>query len=165
MILPVLRYPHPTLTRKSLPVEDFNAALRTLANNMAETMYANEAIGLAAPQVGVLQRLIVVDIGQSTKQPKLYVLVNPVLEVDTKEAVVLIAEGCLSLPGMKGNPPRYKRVKVVAQDVYGIPVTVEAEGLLAVCLQHECDHLEGLLYIDRLSRLKRKLLLRDAGYR
>jgi len=123
-------------------------------------MYSVEAIGIAAPQVGRLVRVVVVDVGYVTiKAHRLRVFVNPVILA--KEGATSSDEGCLSLPGVSAEVPRAARVRVRAQNLQGEPFEVEAEGLYAICLQHELDHLIGKLYADNLSRLKRKLLLTE----
>lgn len=125
---------------------------------MAETMYRAPGIGLAAPQVGESLRLIVADVGYTEGKPDLIVLVNPVI-VEAEGALVM-EEGCLSLPGVRAEVERAARVLVRGYDLKERPREIEAEGLLAVVLQHEIDHLEGKLFIDRLSRLKRDLIER-----
>lgn len=151
----ILKYPDPTLARKSLEIGEITDELRDLAKDMAETMYANDGIGLAAPQVGECCRLVVVDISGPDKREDLRVLVNP--RITAKDGSVVSEEGCLSVIGYRSDVARAEKVTVEATDLDGRPVTIEAEGLLAVCLQHELDHLDGVLFIDRISRLKRSL--------
>lgn len=156
MIREVLTYPHPVLKMKSAPVAEVTPELRELAKDMAETMYEYDGIGLAAPQIGEPIRLITVDISGPDAREDLRVLVNPVLEKIGDEDVES-EEGCLSVEEYRSVVTRAERVKVKAIGIDGNPVEFEADGLLAVCLQHECDHLDGTLFIDRISRLKRNL--------
>ncbi|MDR2160833.1 MAG: peptide deformylase [Desulfovibrio sp.] len=155
MILPVLRYPDPRLKRVSGPVTEITPLIRSLADDMAETMYARDGIGLAAPQVGVPLRLVVMDISGPEVRGDLMVLINPVLTPlgPEKES----DEGCLSVPDFRAQVCRPSRVLVEALNLEGEVRRFEAEGTLAVCAQHEYDHLEGTLFIDRVSRLKRAL--------
>ena len=156
MIREVLTYPNPVLKEKAEPVGEITPAIRELAKDMAETMYEYDGIGLAAPQIGELVRLITVDISGPEKRDDLRVLVNPELELIGDDEVES-EEGCLSVEDYRSTVARSERVRVKARDLDGNPVEFEAEGLLAVCLQHECDHLDGKLFIDRISRLKRNL--------
>ena len=156
MILPVLKYPDPRLKRKCQPVLEVTPELRALVGNMAETMYARDGIGLAAPQIGEAIRLVVVDISGPEERTELMVLLNPELELVGHE--VDSEEGCLSVPEFRSEVVRSSAVRLKATDLEGRPVAVEADGLLAICLQHECDHLEGTLFIDHISRLKRMML-------
>lgn len=158
MQLDILKYPHPLLKQKSAPVEKVDRAVQKLVEDMFETMYAAPGVGLAAPQIGVLQRILVVDVGRMegkirTPDPK--VLINPTFL--TREGKIVWEEGCLSLPQLTLPVERSKRVVVEAQDENGRPVKHVGEDLLAVAFQHEIDHLNGLLIVDRLSRLKRDL--------
>jgi peptide deformylase len=152
-LLPILQYPDPILRKAAKPVTEFNAALKTLAQNMAETMYAAPGIGLAAPQVGVSTRLIVIDV--SDKRNELQILVNP--EITAASDRTTSNEGCLSIPEYRETIKRMNLVTVKAFDLSGAPFEVSGEELLAFCLQHEIDHLNGILFIDHLSRLKREL--------
>lgn len=156
MIREVLTYPNPLLKRKAEPIAEVTPEIRELARDMAETMYECEGIGLAAPQVGELIRLVTVDISGPETRDGLRVLVNPELERIGDEEVES-EEGCLSVEDYRAPVIRAERVAVKASDLDGNPVSFEADGLLAVCLQHECDHLDGKLFIDRISRLKRNL--------
>lgn len=156
MIREVITYPNPVLKRKAEPVVEITAEIRELAKDMAETMYEHDGIGLAAPQVGELVRLITVDISGPETREGLMTLVNPELEM-TGDEEVESEEGCLSVEDYRSTVARAGRVKVNALDLDGKPVEFEADGLLAVCLQHECDHLDGKLFIDRISRLKRNM--------
>lgn len=155
MIRPVLQYPDPRLARKSVEIETITPAIRELAEDMVETMYARDGIGLAAPQVGEAIRLITVDVSGPEKRADLRILVNPRLTLG--EGEVESEEGCLSVPDLRSVVRRAPRVTVTATDLDGNPITIEADELLAICLQHECDHLEGTLFIDRVSRLKRMM--------
>ena len=153
MILPVLQYPDPRLARVSEPVGEITPELREFVADMVETMYARDGIGLAAPQVGRAIRLVVIDVSGPERREDLRVLVNPVLVLDGDE--IEGEEGCLSVVGYTANVKRRSRARVEATDLDGNPVSFDAEGLLSVCVQHECDHLDGVLFIDHISRLKR----------
>ena len=156
MIREVLTYPNPVLKEKAEPVAEITPELRDLAKDMADTMYEYDGIGLAAPQIGEMIRMITVDVTGPDNREDLRVLVNPELEILGDEEVES-EEGCLSVEDYRAPVTRAERVKVKATDLDGNPVEFEADGLLAVCLQHECDHLDGKLFIDRISRLKRNL--------
>lgn len=155
MLLEVFKYPNPVLREKSLPVGEITPEIRTLAANMLETMYENDGIGLAAPQVGVLLRLIVIDLSGPEEREAPMVFINPELELLGEK--VESEEGCLSVVDYRNSLIRNERVRVRALDLEGAVIDMEAEGLMAICLQHECDHLDGVLFIDHLSRLKRNL--------
>jgi peptide deformylase len=150
-ILPILHYPDPRLRNKALPVEGVDAAVRTLLDDMLETMYKAPGIGLAAPQVNISKRLIVIDLSEERNQP-LY-LVNP--EILSQRGETQVEEGCLSVPYIYEPVERAEWVKFRALDRDGQAFEMEAEGLLAVCIQHEIDHLEGKLFVDYLSEIKR----------
>lgn len=150
--LPILQYPHPTLAAKAQPITEFNSDLRQLAADMAETMYAAPGVGLAANQVDVLKRIVVIDVTED--KSNLLVLVNPEI-LSTSGELVDHEEGCLSLKGLYEHLKRPEHVKVRAQDLDGSHFEIEADGLLATCLQHEIDHLDGTVFIDHLSRLKK----------
>ena len=154
-LLKILHYPEPLLKKQSLPVTEFNDELRQLAEDMAETMYDAPGVGLAAPQVGVLKRLIVLDCSASDEPDELIFAVNP--EIISGESESLEEEGCLSVPGFWANVKRFAQVTMRYQDVEGNLHERTADGLLGVCMQHEIDHLQGLLFVDRLSPLKRSL--------
>lgn len=156
MILPVLQYPDPRLSRVSEPVKEVTPAIRELVNNMVETMYARDGIGLAAPQVGSPLRIVVIDVSGPDKREALHVLINPKLTLSGPD--VDYEEGCLSVLDYRANVTRYANARVEAVDLDGNPISFEAEGLLAICVQHECDHLDGILFIDHISRLKRTML-------
>jgi peptide deformylase len=157
MIRPVLKYGAVELESKSSPILQFDDASKTLAQDMLETMYAAPGIGLAAPQVGINLRLIVVDISGGEEPGHQMVLVNP--EISEQEGSQ-DEEGCLSIPGFTAVVKRPERIMVIWQDLDGNPQKREAEGLLARVLCHEVDHLNGILYLDRISVLKRDLIKR-----
>jgi peptide deformylase len=149
--LSILHFPDPRLRRKAVPVDTVDNNIRTLVDDMFETMYAAPGIGLAAVQVNVPKRVIVIDISEERNQP--LVLINPsLLRCDGEEEM---QEGCLSVPEINEPVQRAARIRVAALDRDGEPFELEAEGLLAVCIQHEMDHLDGKLFIDYLSPLKR----------
>lgn len=151
-------YPDPILQVKAAEIEQIDGRVVRLAGEMAETMYAAPGVGLAAPQVGVSERLIVVDVKNPEGKKELINLVNP--EIIEMEGRVVEEEGCLSLPGITENVARAERVLVRGYDLNEREREIEAEGLLAVALQHEIDHIEGILFIDRISRLKRGIIQR-----
>lgn len=155
-LLPILTYPDPRLRRKSSPVETVNAEIKRLLDDMAETMYDAPGVGLAASQVGVNVRAIVVDIAaQEEDSPGLIKLINP--EIVFSEGQQIGEEGCLSIPGFVSLVKRKERVTVKGLNEEGKQAEIDASGLLARVLQHEIDHIDGILFIDRLSRLKREL--------
>ncbi len=154
-IMELLYYPDDRLRRVARPVEEFGGALKTLIADMFETMYADEGIGLAAPQVGVPLRAVVVDVVGERRETDMLALVNP--EIVAREGTAGIDEGCLSVPGIKGHVDRAEKITVRARDADGKAVEINADGLLAICLQHELDHLDGRLFIDYLSPLKRNM--------
>jgi len=147
----------PILRTVAKPVEAIDDDLRKLAEDMLETMYAEEGVGLAAPQIGLDKRLIVVDAQEEELQP--FALVNPSV-VEASEETERAEEGCLSLPGLKELVERPVRVTVEALNLDGEAVRIEADGLLSRILQHEVDHLDGILFVDRVSPLKRKMLMK-----
>lgn len=157
MALPILHYPDPRLRQVSRPVESITDVHRKLAEAMTKTMYLAEGIGLAAPQVGHFERLVVIDITGPEVREGLMVLVNPAITPIPEAGKCESEEGCLSVPEYRSKVKRHARVRVQATDLDGNPVDFEAEGLLAVCVQHELDHLDGKLFIDHISRLKRSL--------
>ncbi|RMF95136.1 MAG: peptide deformylase [Gammaproteobacteria bacterium] len=153
-ILKILEYPDPRLRTRAAPVEAVDEDIRRLAADMLETMYAAPGIGLAATQVDVHKRLLVLDISEDRSQP--LCLINPeILEADGCAAG---EEGCLSVPGYTETVERAAQIRVRALDLDGESREIEADGLLAVCIQHEMDHLEGKLFVDYLSELKRQRL-------
>jgi peptide deformylase len=149
-LLPILHYPDPRLHRKAEAVERVTPEIRQLAADMAETMYEANGIGLAATQVNVLKRVIVVDVSETRDQ--LQTFINP--EIVAKDGEVVSEEGCLSVPGIYDKVKRAERVTVRALTLDGETVEFDAEGLLAVCIQHEIDHLDGKVFVDYLSPLK-----------
>ena len=140
----------PLLYKKSRPVKAFDARLHQLLDDMAETLLASGGVGLAAPQVNVHKRLVVIDVSEDKNA--LMVLVNP--QILAQEGTQEYEEGCLSVPGVYSKITRAARVRVQAQNLDGEPFEIEADGLLAVCLQHEIDHLDGKVFVDYLSQLK-----------
>jgi peptide deformylase len=158
-VLPILIAPHPTLKRRAEPVAEVDDEIRQLAADMLETMYDAPGVGLAAPQVGVSKRVVVIDVTDEDEEPYPYKMINPELlwtseQPDTRE------EGCLSLPDIYAEVTRPAACKVAYLDEQGARRELEAEGLLAVCVQHEIDHLNGVLFVDHLSSLKRNMLMR-----
>jgi peptide deformylase len=151
-LLHILRYPDARLHKVAAPVTVFDDALKQLVADMAETMYAAPGIGLAATQVDVHKQVIVIDV--SERRDSLVVLVNP--EIVESHGESDIEEGCLSVPTVYEMVPRAERVKVRAFDQNGNPFTLEAQGLLSVCLQHEMDHLRGKVFVEYLSQLKQQ---------
>jgi peptide deformylase len=150
--LNIVRYPDPRLYKKAAPVLEVNDEIRRLVSDMAETMYAAPGIGLAATQVDVHKRVIVIDTSETRDQ--LLVLINP--EIVAREGLQFCEEGCLSLPGIYEAVERAERITVRALDAQGKPFTADADKLLAICIQHEIDHLEGKVFVDYLSRLKQQ---------
>ena len=163
MILEVLQFPDPRLREQAEPIprEGVDAGLRQLAADMASTMYAEPGIGLAATQVGVALRLAVVDTEWATEngERNLRVLLNPEI-IDREGRAVSEEEACLSVPDFKADVDRDARVVIRARDLEWEEITIEATGLEAFCLQHEIDHLDGVLFIDHISRLKRGLYVK-----
>jgi peptide deformylase len=157
-LLEILEAPDPRLSTVCKPVEGIDAALLRLLDDMLETMYAAPGIGLAAPQVGQLMRACVIHLGKSDESEPLF-LINPELTWSSSE-IVVEEEGCLSLPDHFGQVARAGQVRVRFLDRAGEPQEIEGQGLLARCLQHEIDHLNGVLFVDHLSALKRTLILR-----
>ena len=158
MIRPILRYGAPVLHARARSVEQFDAALHTLLADMTETMYAAPGIGLAAPQIGVPLRVCVIDVTVGKKSGELHELVNP--EIVLREGMQMEEEGCLSLPGFNATVVRPTRLVVKAVDRDGNPTTLEGTGLLARALQHELDHLDGAIFVDRLRGIKRDVIVR-----
>jgi peptide deformylase len=158
MIYPIVKFPDPILQQPAEPVTVFDAELRKLVDDMFTSMYDAQGIGLAAPQIGISKRLTVIDLSFQKKPEEKIVLINPeVIEIKGKQVE---EEGCLSLPEIRDRVVRAAEVKVRAQDADGKPIEVEGTELLARAMQHEIDHLDGILFIFRLSRLKRDLQLR-----
>lgn len=153
MIRKILTYPDPELKKLSAPVTVINDKVRELVHDMVETMYDAPGVGLAAPQIGVHQRVIVIDIAGKDEGPELIVAINPV--IIHAEGEEYEEEGCLSIPKFSANVRRHARVVVKALNLEGEEITYKSDGLLAIAFQHEIDHLEGILFIDHLSPLKR----------
>jgi peptide deformylase len=158
MIRTILTYPNPELKKKSAAVTIITDSIRELVRDMAETMYAAPGIGLAAPQIGVHKRVIIIDISGKNEPPDLIVAIDPVIVHAEGEAYE--EEGCLSVPDYAANVKRHARVVVKALDLEGTERTWKVEELLAIAFQHEIDHLEGILFVDHLSTLKRELFQR-----
>ena len=154
----IVKYPDPVLAKPASPVTEFDAALKKLVEEMFESMYAAQGIGLAAPQIGLSKQLTVIDISFKKNPDEKIVLINP--EIIEEEGKQFEEEGCLSLPEIREKVHRAARVKVRAQNQHGKAFEIEGEELLARAFQHEIDHLNGILFIDRISRLKRELALR-----
>jgi peptide deformylase len=152
--LEILETPDPRLRTVARPVETFDAELAQLAEDMIETMYAARGIGLAATQVNVHRRLLVLDVSEAQDTPRVYV--NPTIVAS--EGTETCEEGCLSVPGIYAEVTRAEKVRVAAQDVRGETFEEDLDGMHAICLQHEMDHLEGKLFIDYLSPLKRRMV-------
>ena len=155
----IVLYPDDRLRVQCEPVNDITDKLRTLLSDMAETMYAAPGIGLAAPQIGEDCRAIVVDVGNYSDDSgpnKLYKIVNP--EIVETHGTAQTEEGCLSIPGVHEKVSRAKEIKLIGLDENGNDLEIEADGILSICLQHEIDHLDGVLFIDHLSKLKKKMI-------
>ena len=158
-LLTVHSFPDPVLKQKALPVKEFDEKLAELAGNMLETMYEERGIGLAAVQVGVLKQLVVVDLKSgeediSLREPRVFV--NP--HIVERSGETISEEGCLSVIEYRAEIKRAESIKLEFQDLQGEPRTMEAEGLLSICIQHELDHLQGILFIDHLPMLKQKMV-------
>lgn len=152
----VVTYPQATLRKKSETIKEVSKEIKDLIREMKETMYASDGIGLAAPQVGVNQKVIVVDVTPYQPDQKPFALINP--EIVSGEGEVDSTEGCLSVPGFLETIKRKEKVTVRGIDEEGKEVEIEATGMLAICLQHEIDHLNGLTIVERLSPLKRGII-------
>lgn len=164
-VLPLRTYPDPILNQKCEPVFKIDDNLRNFLDDMLETMYADRGVGLAAPQVGVSKRFIVIDAEQKDDDEGHHQRGNPMFLINPEiiyksEETIFFCEGCLSVPGQSADVERHQKIKVRYQDKSGLVKEIEAEDYLAVVLQHEIDHLDGVLYIDHLSRLKRNMLLK-----
>lgn len=151
-ILPVLRFPDERLRKIAKPVEKITEKTQQIIDDMIETMYAEEGIGLAATQVDVHERIIVIDVSENRDQ--VYVIINP--EVICKAGETGLEEGCLSVPDSRGFVPRSETITIKALNRQGETYEIDADGILAICIQHEMDHLMGKLFVDYLSPLKRK---------
>jgi len=153
-VLSVLHYPNPNLRKKAVPIELIDTDVKTLAYDMLETMYVEKGIGLAATQVNIQKRLIVMDLSEEKNQP--VIMINP--EISASEGTEEMQEGCLSVPGFYETVVRPEKISYHYLDTNGERISGTADGLLAVCIQHEIDHLNGKLFIDYLSPLKRRML-------
>jgi peptide deformylase len=158
MILKIVKYPEPVLSQPGEPVTEFNDELNKLVEDMFETMYASQGIGLAAPQVAVAKRVTIIDLSQGKDPEQKLVLVNP--EIIFRDGKQYEEEGCLSFPEIREKVQRAATVKVRAQDLKGKWFEMDGEELLSRAFQHEIDHLDGMLFIFRMSSLKRDLVLR-----
>jgi peptide deformylase len=158
MILKILKYPEPVLSQPGEPVSEFDDKLRKLAADMFETTYDSKGIGLAAPQVGVSKRLTVIDLSMGKDPKDRLVLVNP--EIVFREGTVYDEEGCLSFPDIREKVVRAAKDRIRAQNEHGKWFEMDADDLLSRCMQHEIDHVDGMLFIFRMSALKRDLNLR-----
>lgn len=156
---PILVAPDPRLKRVSSIVSAVDDEIRLLVDDLFETMYAAPGVGLAAPQVDVHKRLLVMDIAEKDGDSKPFVMINPVI-LERSESEAVYEEGCLSVPGYYADVARPDRVRVRYLDRDGAEQEIAAEGFLATCLQHEMDHLDGVLFVDRISALKRNMILR-----
>ena len=152
-LLPILEFPDPRLRKIASPVSVFDEKLEALIDDMFETMYNAQGIGLAATQIDVHKRLLVIDVSENKDSPLTFI--NPEFEI-IEDELSEYDEGCLSVPGFYETVSRPQRIKVCAQDRAGHAFEMEADGILAVCIQHEIDHLEGKLFVDYLSSLKRQ---------
>jgi peptide deformylase len=157
-ILRILKYPEPELQKVAAPVKNVTAKTVKLIDDLLDTMYAAPGVGLAAPQVGASVRVVVMDVDHENPHKQVYKLINPVMT--QAEGEIIWEEGCLSVVDFTAEVRRAARVEVTAMDENEKELKIEAEGLLAVALQHEIDHLDGKLFIDRISRLKRDLYTR-----
>lgn len=155
-LLPILQYPDPRLRKKAVSVAEITDGHRRLIADMLETMYADGGVGLAATQVNIQERIVVIDISAARDQPQVFI--NP--EILHHEGSVDSDEGCLSIPGIFCPVKRYERIQLTARSVEGEPIEFTADGFLAICLQHELDHLDGILFVDHLSPLKREIAMK-----
>ena len=158
-ILPILFIPDPCLRQVAIAVTDIDSSVQSLMDDMLETMYDANGIGLAAPQIGVSSRVIVMDCSDDEDKPMPLKMVNPEI-ISQSDETEAMEEGCLSIPEHRGEVRRSKAITVRYLDEDGEQQELEAEGLLAVCIQHEIDHLNGVLFIDYLSRLKRSMIIK-----
>ena len=152
-LLPILEFPDPQLRTLAKPVNAVDENIRKIVENMLETMYDASGIGLAATQVNIHKRILVIDVSENKNEP--HVFINPEIEV-LDQTLHAFDEGCLSVPGFYETVERPEHIRVSALDAEGKPFTMEPEGLLAVCLQHEIDHLDGKLFVDYVSPMKRQ---------
>lgn len=154
----IVLYPDPVLAKRAEEVREVTDATRQLVDDMVETMYAAPGIGLAANQIGVLERVVVMDVAPAEEPRDLRVFINPV--ITKREGKITWEEGCLSIPGVYEKVDRSGKLTVQALDRDGKPFELEADGLLAVCIQHEIDHIDGVVFLDRISMLKRRMALK-----
>lgn len=159
MKMKIFEIPEPVLREKSLPVEKIDAKVRQILDDMLETMYAAHGVGLAAPQVGLLQRMVVIDIAGKDEDPCPYKMINPKI-VSHSDEMESCSEGCLSLPSSYAPVSRYKSVTVQYLDENGNEKSLEATDFFAKAVQHELDHLDGVLFIDHLSPMRRKMVIK-----
>lgn len=156
MLIPVIKIGHPSLRQTAIPVEKFDQELATLVDNMVETMRISEGIGLAAPQVNIMLRLFVIDRKLINEEWEAQVYINP--EIIDAQGLESYEEGCLSIPGIRAEVDRPFKIWVKYQTIEGKPIEEEMEGLLARVFQHEYDHLDGILFIDRIPFIRKKML-------
>ena len=159
--LKVLTFPDPRLRKVAVPVTKFDKSLEIITSNMLETMYAEEGIGLAATQVDIHERIIVMDLSEERNDPKIFI--NPEFKILNDKSLLSFKEGCLSVPGITEDITRPDNIYLTWQDINGIQHEAEPSGLLTVCIQHEIDHLEGKLMVDYLSPLKRDRIRKKAS--
>ena len=158
-VLEIKLLPDPILRKKATPLEKVTEEVKTILNDMAETMYDAPGIGLAGNQVGILMRLVVMDCSTDEEDPNLIKMINPEI-INSSDEKEELEEGCLSIPDHKSIVKRPAQVKVKYLNIDGIEQILDAEGLLAACVQHEIDHLNGILFVDHISRLKKDMILR-----
>ncbi|MBR1777369.1 MAG: peptide deformylase [Alphaproteobacteria bacterium] len=158
-LLKILEVPNPLLKKKSAPIIEVTEDLRRLMNDMLDTMYDAPGVGLAAPQVGILKRIVVIDVTRENEPKHPYKMVNPVI-IAHSETTGVHDEGCLSVPEQYAPVERFETVTVEYTDENGTKQTLSADGLLAICIQHELEHLDGTLFIDHLSKVKRDMIVR-----
>ena len=157
-LIPIITIPDPALRKVAAPVPEITDGIQQLLTDMAETMYAAPGIGLAAPQINISQRLIVMDCGKD-ETPELFKMINPEI-INRSDELAVLEEGCLSIPDQTADVERPAVVEVKYTDIAGDEKRLTCEGLLAACVQHEVDHLDGVLFIDHISRLKRDMIVR-----
>ena len=161
-VLTIRMWPDEVLRRKADPVKTIDDEVRKLLDDMAQTMYSQNGIGLAAPQIGVSRRIVTLDVPSEEEGlpgSGLILAVNPL--ISAREGRTVVTEGCLSFPGLEIDIQRAERITVEYLDQHGTPVSISCEGLLAVCFQHEVDHLDGVVFTDRVGLVRRRLALRD----
>lgn len=156
-LLKILEYPHPVLKKKAEQIKQIDGDIKNILSNMLETMYNAPGIGLAAPQIGISKRMIVLDVSENKNEP--YLMINPEIIWESEDENIC-QEGCLSVPEQYADVIRPSKIKVKYQDMTGKEQELKAEGLLATCIQHEIDHLDGVLFIDHISRIKRNMLIK-----